>query len=65
MLCKSHHHSHVTHVELGNTGHQSLLMLIHDGRDSAQHILILFSQNAANEQCMWSVRLQLTIHFII
>lgn len=65
MLCKSHHHGHVTHVELGNTGHQSLLMLLHNWRDPAQHILVLLSQNTANTQYTWSVGLQLTISFII
>lgn len=57
MLRKSHHHGHVTHVELGNTGHQSLLMLLHDWRDPPQHILVLLSQNTANTQYIWSVRL--------
>lgn len=65
MLCKTHHHRQVTHVELGNTRHQGLLMLLHNWRDPAQHILVLLSQNTANTQYRWSVRLQLTISFII
>lgn len=49
MLCKSHHHGQVTHVELGKTRHHSRLMLLHNGGDPAQHIQVLLSQNTVRK----------------
>lgn len=49
----SHHHCTVTHVELGNAGHQSVFMLLHNCRYPAQSVLVLLRKNTANTINSW------------
>lgn len=47
---KSHHYGHVTHVELRNAGHQSLLVLLHHGGDPSEDVLVLLRQDTAKKK---------------